>query len=532
MATVARLADGRVDPDCPVVDVCLDAFHDVASRSGQALEDGIVELLPVLLEARWPELFVPLAWGEDVPLAPFAPFHVEAWAWWARIGDVSPPALVACWPRGAGKSTTISYMLALTCLAGLRDYCLWVGAREKAITDKVAGVGALLAAPRVRRAFPEQTALYHDPMTGAKQDWRQGRVATGSGFAVDAVGMDQALRGALRLSSRPGFVILDDIETGQQTAYMRAKVGEQVTRAIIPTQSDDAALAWVQNRLHDDSLMAGMLEGRLDWFRRRTVSGPWPQIRDLEVELEDTPDGPQYSIVGGEATWAGADLEVSEKQINDEGLLAFLAEKQHQSGAVEGSLFPREFWGHADAAPPPGLRVCRAWDLAGTAGRGDFTAGVLLGVDPQGAWWVLDVARGQWDTDRVEDMVLALADQDRAEFGRCPVIIEDQPGAAGKAWGRRWVRHILVGHVVELVAPQGSKVWRADALSSSQRKGLVSLVGGAWVDAFVGECALFGTDFARHDDQVDAVALAFNHLAGRGRRVVGRVASAAGRQIA
>lgn len=513
-----------------MVDACLDAFHDVISHTGKALEGGLIELLPLLAEARWPELFVPLAWGDEIDLAPFAPFHIEAWGWWAGMNDSAPPALVACWPRGGGKSSTVSFMLAMTCLTGMRDYCLWVGARQQAITDKVSGVGALLAAPRVRAAFPEQTALYHDPMTGTKVDWRQGRVATGSGFAVDAVGMDQAMRGALRLSSRPGFVILDDIETTQQTPYMRARVAEQVTRAIIPTQSDNAALIWVQNRLHDETLMSSMLDSKLDWFRRRVVSGPWPQIEGLEVELEQTVDGPQYVIVAGVPTWAGAGLEVSEKQINDEGLAAFNAEKQHLSLTLEGGMLPREMFRHADAAPDK-LMVCRAWDLAATAGRGDYTVGTLLGFAPDGRVWVLDVARGQWDTDVVEDTVRTLAEQDRERFGRYTVVLEDQPGAAGKMWAKRWVRDVLAGFAVELVPPQGSKVWRADALSSTQRKGLVTLVDGPWVPAFVNECAVFGTDFCRHDDQVDSASLGFNFLSGRTRKSKGSLASAARRQI-
>jgi predicted phage terminase large subunit-like protein len=532
---VRRRPDGYPEPDCPVFAACeavLEALVPLDARTQEALIPGILQ---DFAKARFWEGFIPLAWPH-LALAPFAPFHREAWRWWSAIEEgMAPPALVACWPRGGGKSSTAAMMLALTCLTGLRPYCLWIGAREKAITDKVSGVGALLAAPRVREAFPEQTSPYHDPMTGVKVDWRQGRVATASGFALDAVGMDQALRGALRLQTRPGLLLLDDIEQTTNTPYIRSRIADQVTRAIIPAQSDDAALAWVQNRLHDASLMAAMLDGKLDWFRRRIVSGPWPQIEGLEVELEETELGPQYVIVAGTPTWEGADLAVSEKQINDEGLLSFNAEKQHRAGAAEGDLFLRTMWRRADAYPA-GLKVCRAWDLAGsTAASADYTVGVLLGLAADGRVWVLDVARGQWATDEVEERVADLAESDRTEFGRYTVVIEDQPGAAGKMWARRWVRHVLAGFSVELVPPQGSKVWRADALSSTQRKGLCTLVEGPWVQPWVSEFALFqykdGKAVHRHDDQVDAASLGFNYLTGKGRKSRAGVAQAAGRLI-
>jgi predicted phage terminase large subunit-like protein len=161
--------------------------------------------------------------------------------------------------------------------------------------------------------------------------------------------------------------------------------------------------------------------------------------------------------------------------------------------------------------------------------------GALIGFASDGRIFVLHVARGQWATDEVEEQVAAYADLDREDWGRCPVVIEAQPGAAGKMWNLRWQRQTLSGHIVELVAPQGSKVWRADAYSSTQRKGLVSLVSGDWNTAWVAEHSLFrftdGKPAHRHDDQVDAGALGFNYLTGKGRKSKGGLASAARRQI-
>ena len=531
MPGVTRLPDGRVDPDCPLAVALGGAIREADAAPPSQWDDAISELLPWLAEARWAEAFIPLAWGDVLDLKPFAPFHYEAWAWWAGIDEDKPPAFVGCWFRGAGKSSTFGMMLGLSALVGVRDYALWVGAREQAIVDKVASVGALLAAPRVQAAFPEQTELYRDSMTGQKQDWRRGRVATASGFALDAVGMDQALRGALRLNRRPGLLLIDDIETSADSEYILARKFDQLSRSVVEAGADNCATAFIENLISDASIMSGVLSGRLDILRRRVVSGPWPQIIGLETELTQTPEGPQYEITAGRETWEGAGITVSEAQMNEAGLTSFLMERQHEVDAVDGVMLPREMAQYVDA-PAGDVIVCRAWDLAATEGGGDYTVGALLGWSPgEGALYVMDVGRGQWGADRVEANAADLAHVDRETYGKYRVVIEDQPGAAGKAWKAHWERDVLAGFVVEFRPPQGSKEWRADGLSALWRKGLVRLVRGEWNQALVSEFALFGTPLARHDDQVDAVALGFNFLTGRARRGRGSVATAAARTI-
>ena len=475
MPGVARLPDGRVDPDCSLAVALGEAIREANGAPPSAWDDAIVELLPWLAEARWAEAFIPLAWGDELDLSPFAPFHYEAWSWWSSITEERPPAFVGCWFRGAGKSSTFAMMLALSALVGLRDYALWVGAREQAIVDKVSSVGALLAVPRVKRAFPAQTELYRDAMTGQKQDWRRGRVATASGFALDAVGMDQALRGALRLNRRPGLILADDIETSADSAYILARKFDQLSRSVVEAGSDNCATAFIENLISESSIMAGTLDGRLDWLRQRVVSGPWPQVLDLEVELGEGPDGPEYIITAGESVWQGADLDVSERQMNQAGLRSFLQERQHNMEAVTGDTFPREMARYVEVAPSD-LLVCRTWDLAATEGGGDFTAGALLGWSAdQGALYILDMAHGQWGADKVETTVADLGEVDREEFRPYKIVLEDQPGAAGKAWKLHWQRDVLAGFVVEFRPPLGSKAWRADALSALWRR-----VGCIW----------------------------------------------------
>ena len=536
MRKVRRLPSGAVDPDCDVVQAIRVAVEEIEGcRSTAGQEQGVVELLPVIAQARWAELFVPLAWP-DIPLAGWAPFHVEAWAWWAAIEQgVKPPAAINCWFRGAGKSSLTSYMLALSALTGLRPFAWWVGAVEKAQVDKVASVGRLLTTERVRAAFPKETEPFVDPATGVKRDTRLGRFATAT-FALDAVGMDQALRGALRYDDRPGIIVFDDVETVNLTSYMRDRIEEQLTKSLIPAGSVDAAVMWVQNRISDDTLMAKMLDGEATWLRRRVVSGPWPQVRDMEWELVSV-DGelPMFDITGGVFTWPeGAGYAESVAQLNDEGLPAFLTEKQHESDSREGARFPRGEWRRADTPPAPPLRCVRGWDVAGSSDKdADFTVGVLVGVDGKGRFWVLDVVRAQLEPGDVDELIRLTAEGDQERgFGRVKQLVEKQPGAAGKVWNERFTGEVLLGLPHELVPPLGAKEWRASEWSKQVTSGRAVLVEGEWVKGFVSEHALF-PDWGRHDDQVDAASYAVNELA-RGVRRGGRRGSAgtaAGRSI-
>lgn len=148
---------------------------------------------------------------------------------------------------------------------------------------------------------------------------------------------------------------------------------------------------------------------------------------------------------------------------------------------------------------------------------------------------MLDVVRGQWGADTVEETIRATAELDREDYGRCPVLIESQPAAAGKQWNERWVRDVLFGFDVRMIPPQGSKEFRTDGYSSTQRRGMVYLVRAGWNDVWVTEHAQFkfkaGKPLHRHDDQVDTGSQAFNWLTGKGRTTTASSSSAAGRRI-
>lgn len=167
------------------------------------------------------------------------------------------------------------------------------------------------------------------------------------------------------------------------------------------------------------------------------------------------------------------------------------------------------------AAPVHARRV-RYWDKAGTAGGGDYSAGVLVARTPDGRYFVEHVARGRWSAGERNAVIRTTAAADHARYrgaGGVGVWVEQEPGSGGKESAEISVRE-LAGYNVRAERVTGEKVGRAMPFAAQVEAGNVWLVEGAWNRDYLDELSTFpgGT----HDDQVDASAGAFNKLAAAG----------------
>lgn len=159
-----------------------------------------------------------------------------------------------------------------------------------------------------------------------------------------------------------------------------------------------------------------------------------------------------------------------------------------------------------DVPPREMPRMVRMWDKAATAGAGAYTAGVLMGRDLKGRFWVLDVIRGQWDSDVRERIIKQTAGLD----GRgVTVYLEQEPGSGGKESAQSTVRN-LAGFNVRVDKPTGDKALRADPFSVQVNGENVLMKAGAWNRAFIDELSFF--PYSKYKDQVDAASGAFNAL--------------------
>lgn len=203
--------------------------------------------------------------------------------------------------------------------------------------------------------------------------------------------------------------------------------------------------------------------------------------------------------------------------VDGEGLRSWEALYQQNPTPREGALFKVSNFQYCERAEVPELkRTAWYWDLAATAGGGDYTVGVLMGIGTDDNYYILRVVRGQWSVAERYDVIKSCA----AETGHLvPVWCPLDPGAAGVEASRNFKRE-LAGYTVKEFRETGSKALRAEPYASAVERGAVYLVRGPWTTEFVEEHRTFPV--GKHDDQVDAAAGVFNGLhASRGFVFIG-----------
>jgi predicted phage terminase large subunit-like protein len=247
-----------------------------------------------------------------------------------------------------------------------------------------------------------------------------------------------------------------------------------------------------------------------EWVHRRfIVEGPSAGRTFIPARLEDNPHLDQDSY---------------ERSLRELGSIEY-QQLRHGDWTVrpEGGLFRREWFDGQSIDPrdlPPGLELCRYWDLAATeATMGsdpDYTAGVLLGRSDKGLWYVLDVRRTRSSPHEVERLVAATAKRDAAwarESGHPPPAIrmEREPGSAGVAVIDHYRQQVLAPYDFDGVRSTGSKETRARPVATRCEAGDVWVCRGTWNTEFLDE--LSALPMHGHDDQVDALAGAYEYLA-------------------
>jgi predicted phage terminase large subunit-like protein len=187
---------------------------------------------------------------------------------------------------------------------------------------------------------------------------------------------------------------------------------------------------------------------------------------------------------------------------------------------ASGLYFKREWW-HIAHRLPTFTKVVRAWDLAGSkaktgpkkiASKLDYVAGVLMGITSEKTCYILDLKHFRGTPSDVRTSVLATTKADAEQWGRVTTRIPQDPGQAGVDQVDAYSK-LLIGHRIKFVRPTGSKITRAEGLSSQVEAGNVFLLSARWNEQLITEAEQFPD--GDHDDIVDAMSDAFNELAGR-----------------
>lgn len=163
----------------------------------------------------------------------------------------------------------------------------------------------------------------------------------------------------------------------------------------------------------------------------------------------------------------------------------------------------------------------RAWDLAATEPSGanpdpDWTAGALMGIDKKvNDLLIRDVVRTRATSNEVAKLIRYTADKDGVQV---PIVMEQEPGSAGKALIDHYRRNVLPGHTVIAKRATGSKLNRVTPLAGWMEAGQVFTMRGTWNTDLFDELDAFDGSEKTHDDQVDALSLAYAYLTEQARK--------------
>lgn len=182
---------------------------------------------------------------------------------------------------------------------------------------------------------------------------------------------------------------------------------------------------------------------------------------------------------------------------------------QQRPAPRDGEMFKRQ-WFSIVQALPSGCRFMRYWDKAGSAGKGAYSAGVLMAVSPDGRYFVVNVVRGQWSAGQREVVILQTAHLDQQRYREVAIWVEQEPGSGGKESAENTVRN-LAGFTARAEPVHGDKELRAGPLAAQAEVGNVSLLLGDWNETYLEELVSFPN--GTYKDQVDASSGAFNKLA-------------------
>lgn len=331
-------------------------------------------------------------------------------------------------------------------------------------------------------------------------------------FSNDKHGVMRAISvGGATTGYRGDMFIIDDPHDVSK-AESDAKRTEAVTWFMESAQNRlnslvDSVIVVVMQRVHEEDVSSIALEMGYDhlcipmrWEEdlRKTTAIGWTDPRSEDGELMWPERFPKKELDQLEANM---------------GPYATAAQNQQRPAPRKGGMFAVDKIQQIDELPDEPFIEVRAWDFAGSEGKGAYSVGVkmLFGLKSKD-FIIADVSRGQWGGGKVREQVKTLAEDDGIP---CGIVIPQDPGAAGKVVAEDYVA-MLTGYSAHIEIQSGSKELRAEPFAAQVEINRVKILKRLWTKPFLDELRFFPK--AKLKDQVDAASSAFNRLAVLSRR--------------
>ena len=335
----------------------------------------------------------------------------------------------------------------------------------------------------------------------AKGFWKN--TAGGSRFATST--------GSTAVGAHADILVLDDPCNLAETLSpeLMSKTNEWITSSFLTRKANKecSTVILVQQRLAMNDQTADMLERCGDRVRHICL----PAILADNVRPEECRKYYNEEGLFDPVRMPRQALDEEEKI----GPWSFSAQYMQNPIPRGSALFQADKITVVDLLPSPVVKQIRAWDKASSTGRrSDFTVGVLLAKLADGRFAIMDVVRGKWGVRERELTIRSTAETD-GDGTR--IVLERAFGEGGRESYESSVRN-LAGYVVVEAKPCKTKHERAEPCACQINAGNMVMMRRAWNKIVLEELAHFPS--GAHDDVVDALAHAFNHL--QPKRIAGK----------
>jgi predicted phage terminase large subunit-like protein len=382
-------------------------------------------------------------------------------------------------PPGSAKSTYSSVLFAA-----------WLMQRQQANVLAASHTTELAEkwGRRVRNLIAEHRLVLGIDLAPDSQ--AAGRWSLTSGAEYYAAGVGTGIAGF-----RAKFGMIDDPTRSRQDAdseLIRNRIWDWYINDFRTRLVPGARKILIQTRWHEDDLAGRALNHE-----------PWHVISLPAIAEGDDPLGRKP----GEPLWSDGDYgygqQIVELQKNTPAR-TWSALYQQRPAPEEGDYFKAEWLKPYDKAPARDtLRVYGASDYAVTADGGDHTVHVIVGLDPEGRMYLLDLWRKQASSD---EWIEAFCDLVR-EWK--PMGWAEEQGQIRAGIGpfldrRSRERSAYVAR--DQFPTRGDKAVRAQSIRGRMALGgLYVPINANWFPALRSELLSFPA--GKHDDQVDALGL-------------------------
>lgn len=356
--------------------------------------------------------------------------------------------------------------------------------RDPTRTHAYAAYGADLARSKSLKArkYAERAGVQ---TSGTFREWR---TPEGGGLLASSIG------GTLTGHGVDGLAVVDDPVKNKveaESKNRRDAIHGWFTDVLETRLEPSSSVIVTMTRWHPDDLA-----GRL------IADGGWEHI-NLEAICEtlDDPNGRALGEALWSERWPIEELQKKKKRAPEHTWLALFQGRPRKRG---GSVFR----GAASYQQLPStMRLVIGLDLAYTEDtQADYSVAVLM-AECDGKYFILDVLRDQVEVDVFAKQLKALRD---AHYPPPPIVwyTGGTEVAIAKLLRKEGVR-IITRRAV------GDKFTRAQPASVEWNRGniVVPAVESEWLDAFIEEVLGFTGVSDANDDQVDALAAAFDYLA-------------------